>query len=75
MISVNQIRKVLVVGCLLLLTTVMEAQEIKSRPYQAQWTTDLEEWQVVDNKYQTKTWKWKAAETLTITDSKRANDD
>lgn len=75
MISVNQIGKVLVVGCLLLLTTAMKAQEIKSRPYQTQWATDLEEWQVVDHKYQTKTWKWNAAETLTITDSKRANDD
>ncbi|TRX66420.1 choice-of-anchor J domain-containing protein [Carboxylicivirga sp. M1479] len=51
------------------------AQEAKNLPYKAAWATDLEDWHVVDNKYQSKTWNWKAAEIVSITDSKKANDD
>ena len=58
-----------------LLANLANAQAPMELPYKAGWTTDLEGWQVVDNKYASKTWKWKTAETLTITDSKRANDD
>ncbi|WP_430812244.1 MULTISPECIES: choice-of-anchor J domain-containing protein [unclassified Carboxylicivirga] len=62
------------IGCLVMTINAM-AQDAKTLPYKAAWATDLEDWQVIDNKYQSKTWQWKSAETLTITDSKRANDD
>lgn len=65
---------VIAIGCLMLSVNAM-AQDAKTLPYKATWATDLEDWQVIDNKYKSKTWQWKAAETLTITDSKRANDD
>jgi Tfp pilus assembly protein PilV len=62
---------VLVIGILGLL----QAQDAKTLPYKANWETDLEDWTVVDNKYNSKTWDWRAAGVAFITDSKRANDD
>lgn len=44
-------------------------------PYSAAWALDLEDWTVVDNKYTSKTWAFRATGTANITDSKRENDD
>jgi len=60
---------------MLLLASNAFAQTVKSIPYKAAWETDMEDWQVVDNKMQSKTWQWKAAQTIQITDSRKANDD
>ncbi len=65
----------LLVVCFLVMASVAIAQEVKSLPYLAGWTTDLEDWHVADRQYTSKTWMWKAASTATITDSKKENDD
>lgn len=71
----KQIGRLLLVSGLLLLTESAFSQDAKPLPYQAAWSTDLEEWEVVDNKYESKTWKWRAEGVIHITDSKRKNDD
>lgn len=67
--------KTIAIGCMIMMYASVSAQDVQPLPFVANWTTDLEEWEVVDNKYESKTWKWKAAGVATITDSKRKNDD
>ncbi len=68
-----KLKKSFIAVCLFILTTTAMAQQ--AIPYTANWETDLHEWTVIDNKYESKTWNWKAAGVATITDSKRENDD
>ncbi|SHF97282.1 hypothetical protein SAMN05444274_1165 [Mariniphaga anaerophila] len=71
----NQITKLVLAVCIMAMSTSIFAQKPQNVPYKAGWETDFEDWQVVDVKYQSKTWRWKASETVTITDSKKENDD
>lgn len=72
--TVNLVKSLLT-AVLLLIAVGASAQELKTLPYAAMWKTGLDEWQVNDLKYHSKTWKWKAAGVATITDSKRENND